>query len=104
MKEHISIHYSLHIYIYIYIIIKFMDYIRLQVINGNYTGLINYIKFRFNLRSPRFLRPASCLKAPNMPPTAPPPPLKGKNQCAKSMAPRSRASFHDVKNDVGSFQ
>mmetsp|Transcript_58159 Transcript_58159/g.138450 ORF Transcript_58159/g.138450 Transcript_58159/m.138450 type:complete len:217 (+) Transcript_58159:731-1381(+) len=36
----------------------------------------------------------SFLKAPSMPPTAPPPPRSGKNQWAKSMAPSSRAQVN----------
>ena len=50
------------------------------------------VNFEPNSRSMR----VSFLKAPSMPPTAPPPPRRGKNQCAKSIAPRSRAHVNIV--------
>ena len=55
-----------------------------------FMGLVMYLEP--NSRSMR----VSFLKAPSMPPTAPPPPRRGKNQWAKSMAPRSRAHANMV--------
>ena len=60
---------------------------------------------QFSKHSRRAMRPGSIkvsrLNAPNIPPTAPPPPRRGKNQCAKSMAPNlvvhSQRLFKDVQ-------
>ena len=90
-----------YIYIYTYICMYLYIYIHMYVWcwspyqwwwpqkNINQLGLwklLNSLSSRGRLLRPGSIK-VSRLNAPNMPPTAPPPPRRGKNQWAKSMAP-----------------